>query len=445
MPGQRIFWEIQIPNIPAATTKHDLLKETESKQENKTTMMINQQQKTTRNNIMQNVPTYMTASLFLSGSFNVVRKIRDGRTITFGAFAPELLVLFLASVAYSYSKMLRQLDKTERKLAETEHQLTIEKLRLSQRAQPMSLLSSTESGLVVELTTKFLSLPDVCNCIKSCKLLKEVLDTDKVWKDVALALSPFGTMGLDAVVNGRNNDPADAERNTSTRFSYRSMARMFATNSNKSAVYEEVELPQSKLQLENFYAMVEIRDAQTKEQFSVFGGNLSQFRDNLHNDGYHTKSGMELPPGKVTSFTFNDAVSDAIRSRDQFADFSRCQNQFEFSMKLFRLDTGEAVSLNQGYTKCEDADSDSVLFVTHFVRPTAPNSAGTIATTVLAAQNTTHAQFVARVGWERTSESEVTINTCNLSAFLSDVDYSFDGYFNTPNEMLLFLDGLEWK
>ena len=437
MPGQRIFWEIQIPNIPAATTKHDLLKETESKQENKTTMMINQQQKTTRNNIMQNVPTYMTASLFLSGSFNVVRKIRDGRTITFGAFAPELLVLFLASVAYSYSKMLRQLDKTERKLAETEHQLTIEKLRLSQRAQPMSLLSSTESGLVVELTTKFLSLPDVCNCIKSCKLLKEVLDTDKVWKDVALALSPFGTMGLDAVVNGRNNDPADAERNTSTRFSYRSMARMFATNSNKSAVYEEVELPQSKLQLDNFYAMVEIRDAHTKAQFSVFGGNLSQFRDrhNLHNDGYHTKSRMELPPGKVTSFTFTDAVSDLARSRDQF----------EFSMKLFRLDTGEAVSLNQGYTKKQVVDNESLCFETHCVRPTAPNSAGSIATTVLAAQNTTHAQFVARVGWERTSESEVTINTCNLSAFLSDVDSSFDGTFNTPNEMLLFLDGLEWK
>ena len=310
--------------------------------------MIHQQQKTTtRNSLMLNVPTYLTASLFLSGSFNVVRKMRDGRTITCGALAPELLlvVLFLASMAYSYSKMLRKLDTTERKLAETEQKLTIEILRLSQRAQPMSLLSSTESGLVVELTTKFLALPDILNCIKSCKLLKAVLDTDKVWKEVAMTLSPFGTLGLDAVVNGRNHDPAaDAEHNTSsTRFSYRRMARLFANNSNKSAVYEEVELPQSKLQLDNFYAMVEIRDAHTKAQFSVFGGNLSQFRDrhNLHNDGYHTKSRMELPPGKVTSFTFTDAVSDLARSRDQF----------EFSMKLFRLDTGEAVSLNQGYTK----------------------------------------------------------------------------------------------
>ena len=304
---------------------------------------------------------------------------------------------------------------------------------------------------------------EVLNCIQTCQVWNQKFDASAVWCEAAKnASSPF-VVGAIQTAARAHAQREDAKSMLSNRKISLAVSKTGETDFRKfKDEKEEGGEPQSKLQLENFLLVMEIRDRQTKKHIATCCRDLSEMNEpRTHLASISKLRQLRISPPikdsqqeRFTNIVVSaDDLSSLMGEQDddngeEFYDFYGVLNRWELTSRLIRCDTGTSVCINDN-TFYHDTDENSertCYFETTDMQPNAANLAGIVASGICYRHEYNFVQFEHRISLNPLSKFEFTIKEIIIGLRVTvGEDECANDDFKSTNHLLLWLEGLDWK
>ena len=337
------------------------------------------------------------------------------------------------------------------------------------------LFPSNNDGILVPVIlsiASYLVTREVLNCIQTCQVWNTNFDTGAVWCEAAKnASSPFVVGAIQTAARTRAHEVDD---NYALRNRQIALAVSTTGETDFRGFKDDKEVggePQSKLQLEDYLLVMEIRDGVTKKHVVTccrdlseldeprmnkrWGGKIRQLRiaPPIHDSQQERFTTIVVPTDDLPFLMGeqvyrDDADVDDDDDDDEFYDFRPIFAHWELTSRLIRCDTGTSVCINNTDSVLDfrDGINQTCCFGTTVMKPNADNLAGIIASGICYRHEYNFVEFDYVIPLQQMSKYEFTIKKIemNLRVCVGDDECPNDD-FKSSNHLLLWLEGLDWK